>query len=189
MIHISLGNSKLKNIPNINLPPVISCPKGIPCANEQCYALKSYRMYPNVRKAWDTNLQTYNSNPTKYFNLINDFLKKKKKVRRFRWHSSGDIQDQFYLDNMIDIANNFPKIKFLCFTKRHDLNYINIPLNLSIRISLWPGLNVPNLNLPKAWLDDGRETRLPNNGFQCLGSCSKCAYCWNGKRDVIFKKH
>lgn len=92
-VKISLGNSKIGRIMNINLPPIISCPTGVPCALDRCYALKAYRRYPNVRLAWDSNLSFYKNNPIEFFNNIKIQLEKKKKIKRFRWHSSGDIVD------------------------------------------------------------------------------------------------
>ena len=93
-VHISHGNMKIGKIFNINLPPGISCYKGVPCnCNSGCYALKAYKMYPNVKKAWDENFEIYQDNPKYYFDNIIIQLKSKKYFDRFRWHSSGDIVD------------------------------------------------------------------------------------------------
>lgn len=92
-VKISRGNSKLGKIPNINLPPVVTCEKGVPCANKECYALKAFKQYKNVRDAWGHNLKVYLENSTHYFESIINQLKKIKNVFRFRWHSSGDIVD------------------------------------------------------------------------------------------------
>ena len=154
MVHISNGNIKLGNILNINLPPIISCQKDVPCGKEKlCYALKSYRMYPNVRKAWDDNLNEFLKSPDNYYDEINLFLSKKKKITRFRWHASGDIINDKYFDIMKQISINYPNIKFLAYTKNNTINYHNIPNNLIIRFSYWPNYqNKTNLN-NFAWIN------------------------------------
>lgn len=56
LIHIVDGNTKMKNTANISLPPIIACGKNSFYCKDQCYAKKFYRMYPEVKKAWDDNL-------------------------------------------------------------------------------------------------------------------------------------
>ena len=91
---ISKGNIKLGSIPNVNLPPIVTCESGVPCAQKNgCYALKAYRQYPNVRNAWNNNLNVYSMNPDFYFESICKQLGKMKNLPRFRWHSSGDMVD------------------------------------------------------------------------------------------------
>ena len=70
-VKISSGNTKLgPTIPNISLPPIETCRHDAPCKKD-CYAMKSFNQYPNVRNAWQHNLATYQKNPTQYFNDIN----------------------------------------------------------------------------------------------------------------------
>jgi len=94
VVKISNGNIKLGNIPNINLPPILTCYNSVPCASEGCYALKAYKQYPNVRSAWHNNLEEFKNDSDKFFNDTIKILKRKKTLKRFRWHSSGDIVDQ-----------------------------------------------------------------------------------------------
>lgn len=175
---------------NVNLPPIVSCCSGVPCAtSKKCYAIKAYRQYPNVRKSWDNNLEIYNHYNDFYFDNISIQIKSKKKIKRFRWHSSGDIIDQKYLNGMKHIANEFPNINFLAYTKNNFLDFNNLPKNLKIRFSMWPSFNNATSLITHAWLDDGTEHRIPTLVFKCLNSCAKCAYCWTGKKDVVFKIH
>ena len=74
MLHISPGNSKLGKIVNISLPPVVSCPKNVPCANDGCYAKRIYKLREVVRNAWNDNFNTYKLDPQKYFNDINIYI-------------------------------------------------------------------------------------------------------------------
>ena len=53
---ISVAGSKIGDAVNFNLPPVVTCADGVPCAKEGCYALKAYARYPSARSAMDCNL-------------------------------------------------------------------------------------------------------------------------------------
>jgi hypothetical protein len=199
-VHITDGNDKLGAIPNISLPPVLSCLKGVPCAKSGCYAKKFFGR-PSVKKAWMENYKLATRNRVSYFNQIRQYLTRKS-PRFFRWHVSGDILDQQYLDIVVGIAKSFPKIKFLVFTKRYDLTFPDLPENLSIVFSMWPGWNPlesestkwikSNLLLPRAFMQDGTETRVPASALECPGNCISCGMCWHLKnlgRDVVFHKH
>jgi hypothetical protein len=190
-ITISDGNRKVGSVPSISLPPVITCNPKAKCFKD-CYVLKSYRIYPSVRQAYQKNLNTYNADPDLYFDAISAWLK----IRRptlFRYHVSGDIPDYHYLSGMVKLAAQFPEIKFLAFTKRYNLNKLfkNVPANLSIIISAWPGMRLPKTTQPIAFMDDGNEKRI-NNALECFGNCETCGMCWSLKtinKNVVFKKH
>lgn len=65
-VTISRGNRKLGAIMNVSTEPVQCCPKGIPCAEGGCYALKFLRLYPETRKAWAKNARIAKTNPRSY---------------------------------------------------------------------------------------------------------------------------
>ena len=155
MLHISPGNSKLGKIVNISLPPVISCPKNVPCANDGCYAKRIYKFREVARNAWNDNLNTYKLDPQKYFNEINIYLKKRsKRITRFRWHTSGDILDQEYYNGMEYVAFENPNVKFLAFTKNKEIQFnSNKPKNLIILFSNWKNyLNTTTVQL-NSWVN------------------------------------
>jgi hypothetical protein len=196
MAKISPGNMKLGDIPNVSLTPCKTCHPDAPCKNK-CYAMKAYRMYPIVKKAWQANTAEMTKNRSKYFADIRKFLAKKQ-PKYFRWHVAGDIPDSDYLDGMLDIAREFPAVKFLCFTKRHEMfnTYAPkamIPENLEVVLSMWPKWGDAELqDFRRAWMQDGTETRIPENAIECPGFCEKCGMCWSlGKlgRDVVFNAH
>ena len=194
MTRISDGNSKLVGIPNISLVPCKNCAADAPC-KKSCYAMKFFRMYPSVKKAWTENSKQLQSNRDKYFDDVHAFLQKKL-PRFFRWHVAGDIPDRDYLLRMIVLADIYPEIKFLAFTKRHDLlkdfHANDIPDNLSIVASMWPGWGTAPKGYQRAWMQDGTEKRVPENALECPGACHNCGACWNLKnlkRDVVFHKH
>ena len=154
-------------------------------------------MYPAVKNAWDNNLDLATSNPDQYFSDIHDHINKKRKAPKFfRWHVAGDILNDSYLAGMVKIASDNPKTTFLAFTKQYDIinNFQgNIPDNLTIIFSAWPGLEMNNPNkYPVAWFQDGTETRLPNNTLECPGNCETCGMCFQINKiglDVCFNKH
>lgn len=200
---VSKGNNKLGKIPNISLPPIKSCGNCKECA-VTCYALKAYKQYPLVRKSWDDNYNLFQSNHGAYFDMIQDFLDKKRRapLTMFRWHVSGDIPNGDYFHSMVSIARIYPEIKFLVFTKMYTLinDYIDnptgsdIPKNLVVIFSGWPGLAMDNPHaLPVAYMQDGTEDRVPENALQCPGNCETCMLCWQlpflNTNSVVFDIH
>jgi hypothetical protein len=196
MAKISDGNMKLGKIPNISLTPCKACSPDAPC-KKKCYAMKAYRMYPLVRKAWDTNTkQALGKDRVKYFEDVRKFIAKKS-PKFFRWHVAGDIPDEGYLYQMVAIAKTFPETKFLAFTKRHDIlnNWpaAEMPDNLEVVMSMWPKWGDAEIKgFRRAWMQDGTETRVPADAIECPGFCENCGMCWSlGKlgRDVVFNVH
>lgn len=195
MCKVSNGNQKLGKIANISLTPCKACPKGVPCAKKgQCYALKAL-IYPKAAKNWADNLRQAKRNPAQYFAEITAYLERKS-PKMFRWHVSGDILNQDYLERMKRVAIAFPNIKFLAFTKAHHLDFTGLPANLSIVASMWPGWGNENAvraqGLSIAWMQDGTENRVSGSAIECPGNCDTCGVCWSlAKRglDVVFNKH
>lgn len=189
-LKISKENTKIGRIANISFPPITSCAPNVPCINN-CYALKAWRMYPNARKAWQHNYDCWKDSPHKFQNELELWLfDHKPKV--FRWFVAGDIPEWRFLEVMNDIADLNPKTRFLCFTKRHDLSFIGLRKNLQIILSMWPGWGNTNLPGRKAWVQDGTETRTPEDAIECLGACDKCFTCFylnDLGRDVVFGLH
>jgi len=196
-VSISRGNRKLGGIMNVSLVPVECCPAGVPCANEGCYALKAYRLYPATRRAWNRNARIARTNPRSYFQQIEEAIAKSK-PRYFRWHVAGDILNTNYLHRMCRIATKFPRTKFLAFTKA--FNIVNayedkkrLPPNLVVVFSAWPRMSVDNRREHRiAWMQDGTESRVPPDSVRCLGHCETCAVCFSSPKsgpDVVFHEH
>ncbi len=194
-LHVSTGNIKMGKIFSVSLSPIISCPKGIPCSKD-CYAVKAYASRPSVKLAWDDNLEFAKNDEHGFFTAIDKYLKTRKKpIKFFRWHVAGDILSQSYLNQMNMIATNNPNTRFLAFTKHHGLDFNGLQENLVIVFSMWAGwgdISVVPVGMPKAWMQDGNETRVPDDALECIGSCSTCGMCWHLprlKKDVVFYKH
>ena len=183
---------KMGNIPSVSLIPVIDCPPTAPC-RDLCYGRIAWRLRPTVRAAWTRNSVFAHQDPQRYFQQVRGYLLHQE-PEWFRWHVAGEIPNQAYLNEMIAIAKEFPKIRFLAFTKRHDLDYHLRPQNLAIVFSMWPGWGNPQdarrAGLPIAWLDNGQEPRIPQDAISCPGHCENCAMCWHLPRigkDITFK--
>lgn len=185
------------DIPNVSLIPGRDCGADVPCAHRgACYAIK-FMMFPAPREAWTTNSRTAHDNPAEYFQRVRGYLAYNRPPF-FRWHVAGDFLSQSYLDEVKAIAREFPETKFLAFTKRHDFDYRRKPSNLAIVFSMWPGwtpagglAKIRKKGLPVAWLQDGKEERVPKTAIPCPGICEKCAMCWSLPqlgRDVVFHK-
>ena len=93
-VKISVGNTKMGKVPSVSLPPIKACGNCGLCKNK-CYAKKAYRLYPLVKRAYDSNYELATSNHYQYFEDIKKYLKNKK-PKYFRWHVAGDILNQEY---------------------------------------------------------------------------------------------
>ena len=193
------GNRKLgKNKTwNINLPPHLIC-IGRKCFEEGCcYNFKAWRLYPSTKLSWVKNwLLFFNDSETYFDHIIGRIQRSTKPLKYFRWQAAGDIPNQIYLEGMKRVARSCPNTKFLVFTKNFDLTFKEIPKNLEIAISAWPGVKLPKhlrARFPVAWFIDGRETRYGRKEvIDCPGQCEKCRKCWNlskTNKDVKFLKH
>lgn len=191
LVTISPGNSKLGKIPNISLVPVKDCGNCEHCRKD-CYALKAYRMYPAVRNAWQRNSAAFRSGDWETIKgEVTGYLRHKK-PRFFRIHVAGDFIDKYHFGFWVWIAQRNPETKFLAFTKMHDLVHAKLPGNFTVILSMWPGMPKGRKRLPRAWMQDGTETRVPDNAIECPGICDTCGMCWQLPalgRDVVFNIH
>lgn len=202
-ITISQTNSKLGGaIPSINLPAGKTCRADAPC-QKGCYAKRGNWLYKNVQQSLTNNLLAYLADPEDYFNQIIEKLNNEDVVYKFfRWHSSGDIVDEKYLQGVIRVAEASKFTKFLCFTKKFNLvnEYLRkggkIPENLKIVFSAWDkNFEVPNpYNLPVTYVffkDESRNADIPEFAIPCVGKCYECKACWSLEKgqSVVFNQH
>jgi hypothetical protein len=195
MPKISTGNAKLKDTFIFSMTPVATCPGATDECKRDCYAMKAYKQYPNVRTAWDHNTEL--SKTEEFGSLVMQYLltelnskRKTAKFRHFRIHESGDFYNQNYLDKWIKIAKAFPMIEFLAYTKSGWLDYSQCPPNMVVRMSVWEDSNPKKVNydLPLASME-GLEQR--EGAFHCKPTykCAECRFCWASTKDVFFTKH
>lgn len=201
-VSISFQNSKMGPIHSVSLPPIVTCPNWRLCVNQKgeqiCYALKSYKLFPSTKSAYDRNLEILNNDRDDYFQQVKMDATFQ---RYFRWHVSGDIIDMDYLDRMVKLARELKHTEFLAFTKNYkDVNeYFQThkkPRNLHLILSLpFTGATIDNPhNLPTAAVIlKGQE---PDDNWKvCGGKCSECACrgvgCWQLKNGetIAFAEH
>lgn len=195
-ISISPGNSKMGGIPSVSLPPIITCPNGVPCA-KKCYAAKMCRIYPTVKKAYQNNLDILNDDWAGFWEQVRRAVAVN---RFFRFHVSGDIPNAAYFKEMCITAKKCPGTQILAFTKRYSVvnHYVdifgNLPENLKIIFSEWGDQKPDNPhNLPTAAvIFKGSEPA--ENWKICGGNCQDCACrgvgCWelkNGETIAFFE--
>ena len=104
---------------------------------------------------------------------------------------------------MVEVAKRNQHCEILCFTKRYELVNslfvcgMDIPKNLHIIFSAWPGVEMLNPhNLPEAHVRfrDGTTTAKPDAKL-CNGNCTECAItddgCWTLSlgEQVVFDEH
>lgn len=190
-LFISEGNTKLGKIPNLSLPPGLTCPKNVPC-RKTCYARRIYQRLEAVHAKWLGNLELWRTDPNTYMEDLNLWLELHTPPV-FRIHVSGDFPGQRYLDHLCTVIAKHPDTKFLAFTKRHNLDFTRVPDNFRILLSMWNNWGDENQAGPKAWyLDpDDPDPRIPDSAYPCSGSCDSCFKCWNLKdhESVVLKKH
>ena len=192
MLSISKGNLKLGQVANINLLPGASCRDDAPC-RAGCYAEKCIQQYArSAGQIWGRNLEKWRTDPKDFWRQLSTFLDSYS-GRFFRFHAAGDIQDQAYLNWMMKVAKENKGIRFLAYTKKHELDFRRRPDNLNIVLSMWPGWGKVGKRMPYAWMQDGSETRIPEDAQVCPGGCAECGYyCWQEiapEWNIVFNKH
>lgn len=109
---------------------------------------------------------------------------------RFRWHDSGDLQGQWHLNKIIEIALRMPDIRFYLPTKEYKLARANqgkLPPNLIMRVSA-PMVNEP----PPVWashssvvVDDKDGYGFACPAYQQDHKCLDCDACWDSSIKTI----
>ena len=160
---------------------------------KDCYAMKAYRQYPATRAAWDGNLAATLEDIPAMEAELGMYFSKLSAPRFFRVHVAGDFVTLDYAKMWARVAAAAPSTCFLAFTKCFEIaQQVDWPDNMRIVYSAWPGVDAPPAGRPIAWMDDGTETRIPENAVHCPGNCENCGMCWNLQdlgRDVYFTKH
>jgi len=197
LLSITNGNTKLgKRCGNLSLRPIADCGSNCSYCAKTCYARKFYSR-PSVKAAWTANSVAYRAADQsgdwgEVEAAVDAYLQRRPDMRTFRIHVAGDFLSQSHLDSWRRIARRHTSVRFLAFTKRFDLSWANLPANLVIIFSMWPGMPDTAPAGPRCWVQDGTETRVPRSAIECGGSCEQCGMCWNLRalrRDVVIHVH
>ena len=194
---LSMGNRKMGRVMSFSLPPIVTCNKDAPCKHD-CYAVKMEKIYPTVKNSWQNNLELLNEYwGTEFVNDI-DAAIRKKQPELFRWFVGGDIPAVWFIDNMVEIAQDNQKVSFWCFTKQFDhlASYEGeVPKNLTFILSVWPPL-VPSDGLKEKYgccyfQDKDGTYDVPEDAYVCQGDCEECQVCTDleSGESVVIVKH
>lgn len=192
MIHISTCNKKMgKDIPSFSLVPGEDCMNSKFCY-KRCYARRMCARCPRLMRAWRRNSDLWKTDSCQVEREVEAYLKENK-PKFFRWFVGGDIPDYLFFNLIVEIAKRYPDTKFLCFTKAFDYVSGRTPENLSIVLSLFPGMTLPKrlARFPVAF-SGPQEGKRSKKALECSGSCENCHMCWHLKglkRDVRFDFH
>lgn len=202
-LHISEGNKKIGKIWNVSLAPVVTCPEGCHCA-KGCYAVNSYKLYPECKTAWDENTELAKEDPVEFFNQLDQWLtwkntnKRCKSVRYFRFHVSGDCPTEYYASLLLLFVWKHPETVFMLYTKRYSwFMGKEIPANLRLYFSKDKFLQLPEgyeeSGIPHTDIKMSDEKR-PTGYFLCPGNCDICTKyncgCYGDKAvNVVFNAH
>ena len=205
-ISISNHNSKTGSCCNNLAFPTCTCREDAPCKASGCYCMKGRQAMCNVVAAYMRNLMIYNNDHDDFWEQVR-FKIKHNPLPLFRFFDAGDVPDYEFFCGMVELAKEFPKIRFMSFTKKYDIvnewlaTNGDLPNNLNIIFSAWHiGWKVNNpFDMPVAYVDFKDQTLnpqfpkgitgCPNQSDKTI-TCSMCQKCWNKKiKSVVFKQH
>ena len=148
---VSPGNSKLGKLPNVSLVPGRDCRNCKACIGT-CYAMKAYKAWPSVKANWTENSDLLRTDPDAYFTEVRAYLTRTSPVL-FRIHVAGDFVSLDHILDWVLVAQDYPSVRFLAFTKSFDLlpDPTELPRNLSVVVSLFPGMELSCGVRRRAW--------------------------------------
>ena len=197
-------NTKLGRIAGFSVMPGYTCTMAAcaHCGVEGCYAIKNVIRFgyneekSSVMHAWMENTILAVKDLKKLQQEIELYLSQYD-GHFFRVHPGGDFVTEEYARMWLDVAQEFPEIQFLAFTKQWDIVRA-IPFeevsNFHLVPSGWTGCQVPEDIAERFHASHCVEkgAQPPEGALECPGGCETCNACWMlnelGK-DVWFRKH
>ena len=152
-----------------------------------CYALKGCYVFPDVQAAQYKRLKSIKKK--KWIEAMAHQINSKK-VKFFRWHDSGDVQNLEHLNKIYEVCKLSPTVKHWMPTREAWIldHVTRAPDNLIIRFSM-PMVNQaaagswPNTSTV---VTSGATCPAPKQG----GKCQTCRACWNHNiKNVAYGKH
>ena len=152
-----------------------------------CYALKGCYVFPDVQAAQYKRLKAIKKK--KWIAAMAHQINSKK-VKFFRWHDSGDVQDLDHLNKIYEVCKLSPTVKHWMPTREAWISdhVTRAPDNLIIRFSMpmvdqvaagsWPNTSTV--------VTSGATCPAPSQG----GKCKTCRACWTKSvKNVSYGKH
>jgi hypothetical protein len=162
-----------------------------------CYALKGRYVFPNVLDAMEKRFKSIFSSA--WEDAIVFLIGKKEKSGFFRWHDSGDLQGEFHLQKIINVALRLPQIRFWLPTR--EISIVSdwlakgniLPENLTIRLSAFMLDGQPPIAAAKRLglvVSGASEVSYNCPAYAQGGKCMDCRKCWDKSVfEVSYKKH
>ena len=152
-----------------------------------CYALKGCYVFPDVQAAQYKRLKAIKKK--KWIEAMAHQINSKK-VKYFRWHDSGDVQNLEHLNKIYEVCKLSPTVKHWMPTREAWISdhVTRAQDNLIIRFSM------PMVDQPAAgsWpntstvVTSGATCPAPNQG----GKCQTCRACWTKSiKNISYGKH
>ena len=149
----------------------------------KCYARKGRYVFPNVRKAQERRFALLNAPEwaERLAAAINGLGE-----GFFRWHDSGDLQGEWHLRNILEVAQKTPGTLHWIPTKEYGLMHravrdgLRIPENVTVRVSS-PMVDTkpPRVaGLPTSTVTTNPEAATCR-AFKNAGKCGDCRACWD----------
>jgi hypothetical protein len=159
--------------------------KGSTCYN--CYALKGCYVFKVVQEAQYKRLDSI-QHPGWVRAMAAQISKKKSKY--FRWHDSGDVQDEAHLFKIFEVCKLTPETKHWMPTREAWVKpYLQqAPDNLVIRFSM----PMVDQEAAESWphtstvVTSGRTCPAPDQG----NACGSCRACWDKTvKNIAYGQH
>ena len=165
--------------------------KGSVCAG--CYAMKGFYSFPKVAEALERRFQSLRD-PRWTAAMI--ALIRKRSIRYFRWHDSGDIQSVSHLRNIVLVCLATPGTRHWLPTREYRivddyrLEYGALPENLVIRASAHMIGKVAPSRFEHSSMVLPKGVETTNAGFVCPAptqgnECRRCRACWSRNASTI----
>lgn len=162
----------------------------------KCYAMKGNYNYPAVRAALARRLRSLRRSDW-VDSMV--YLIEAEGNAFFRWHDSGDIQNQNHLKKIVEVCERTPNVRHWLPTREAGIlqSFINnggkVPENLTIRLSAHMIDGVAPLPLARRLgvqvstvVTSGKTCPSAEQGNKCL----TCRACWDRNREVVaYGKH
>ena len=153
-----------------------------------CYADKGCYVFPVVQAAQYRRLAAIRS-PLWVGAMA--LLINSKKSKYFRWHDSGDVQDEEHLLKIFAVAKLTPETSHWLPTREAwTQKYLNaVPDNLTLRFS------IPMIDQPASGNWANTSTVVSGQGRTCpapdqSNECKDCRACWDPSvKNVAYGKH
>ena len=153
-----------------------------------CYADKGCYVFPVVQAAQYRRLASIKS--IEWVDAMAELINSKKS-KYFRWHDSGDVQDEAHLMKIFEVCELTPGTQHWMPTREAWVKKFleHCPENLVIRFSM------PMIDQPAAGSWPNTSTVVSGEGRTCPApdqnnECGSCRACWDPEvKNVAYGKH